>query len=87
MKNDVIVNKLEWKRWIASRLEQLRTTRNFTLQQVANYLNFKLSRYSSYEEGRAEPSIRTLKRLCSLFEISTDQFYEGCPPCTEFQEF
>jgi transcriptional regulator with XRE-family HTH domain len=87
MKNEIVISKSEWRKWVSKRIQQLRAAKNLTLKQVADSLDFKLARYSSYEEGRAEPSICTLKRLCSVFGISVDQFYEGCPPCTEFQEF
>jgi transcriptional regulator with XRE-family HTH domain len=52
---------------IGARLRQLRTDRNYTQEKVAELIGIKRSRYGSYEDGRAEPSIQILRSLAILY--------------------
>lgn len=93
MKNVIEFDKDQWMTWLKGRLKQFRNANDMTHQEVADYLSkfykmrFKLSRYSSYEEGRAEPSISTIKHLCFLYEKTMDEFFEGCPICLDTSNF
>lgn len=93
MKNVMEFDKDQWRDWLKGRLKEFRNSKGMTHQGVAEYLTkfykmrFKLSRYSSYEEGRAEPSISTIKHLCLLYEKTMDEFFEGCPICPEHINF
>lgn len=77
--------KNEFHRWLAARLEELRKSKHWTLKMVAKLIGLKLSTYSAYEEGRAQPSPSTLKKLWQLYRITPNQFYKGCPEIPTFQ--
>lgn len=43
-----------------------------TQRDVYTKLNISPNGYASYEQGRTEPNIETIKKLCSIFNISSD---------------
>lgn len=43
-----------------------------TQRDVYERLNMSPNGYASYEQGRTEPNIETIKQLCKIFEISAD---------------
>ncbi|MDE6402039.1 MAG: helix-turn-helix domain-containing protein [Clostridiales bacterium] len=43
-----------------------------TQRDVYTRLNISPNGYASYEQGRTEPNIATLKQLCAIFDISAD---------------
>ncbi len=53
-------------------LRELRTKRNLTQQQVADYINCSSVVYSRYESGTRQPSIDVLLRLADLFGVTVD---------------
>ena len=54
------------------RLKELRSERDLTQKQVADFLKISTRAYSHYETGDREPSIPILIRLCALYEVSAD---------------
>ena len=43
-----------------------------TQRDVCEKLNMSPNGYASYEQGRAEPNIETIKQLCRIFGVSAD---------------
>lgn len=45
-------------------------------RQVAQLLNTELYNISNWEQGRAEPSIEDLRKLCIVYNVSADELLE-----------
>lgn len=58
-------------------LRSLRTENNYSQSAVANYLNISRQMYNKYENGLAEPSLKNIKKLCELYKVSADVFFES----------
>lgn len=54
------------------RLKSIRLECNMTQKQVYEKLNMSANGYASYEQGRTEPNIETIVKLCSIFDVSAD---------------
>lgn len=54
------------------RLKQIRIESQMTQKDVYEALGLSCNGYASYEQGRTEPNIATLVRLCKLFDVSAD---------------
>jgi transcriptional regulator with XRE-family HTH domain len=54
------------------RIKELRTKRNMTQQDLADKLGVFQTTVGQWENGKREPNIETIKRLASIFEVSTD---------------
>lgn len=54
------------------RLKSIRIECNMTQKQVYERLNMSANGYASYEQGRTEPNIETIVKLCSIFDVSAD---------------
>lgn len=54
------------------RLKATRMESGMTQKEVCEKLGLSLNGYASYEQGRTEPNVETLKALCKLFEVSAD---------------
>ena len=48
-----------------------------TQKQVAEHLGVVESCYANWEQGRTEPNIAMLRKLCELFDISLDELVNG----------
>ncbi len=44
-----------------------------TQKQVAMILGVVESCYANWEQGRTEPNIEMLRRLCSIFKVTADE--------------
>ncbi|WP_085524466.1 helix-turn-helix domain-containing protein [Tuberibacillus sp. Marseille-P3662] len=53
-------------------LQQLRTEKGLTRQDVADYLGKTPQAYGYYEKGKREPNYDTLISLADLFDVSID---------------
>ena len=53
-------------------LRKIRTLKGLTQQQVADGIQCSATVYAKYERGEGEPSIETLLRLSSFFEVTVD---------------
>jgi len=51
-------------------LKQIRESVGYTQKQVAQELCVSETCYAHWEQGRSEPNITTLKKLCKLFKVS-----------------
>lgn len=56
----------------ATRLKELRLEKGYTQQQIAQMLNIKQQSYIRYEYGTGEPSLDTLAKLATIYEVTTD---------------
>ena len=54
------------------RLKQIRLDSGKTIKEVAGALGMTISAYAHYEQGRREPSIDILKKICVYFGVSSD---------------
>lgn len=62
-------------------LKKYRLLKNLKQQDMANFLKIDKSTYSNYENGRREPNILTIKKICNILEISGDMLL-GLSPIT-----
>lgn len=53
-------------------LKKIRKNSKMTQQEVADKLAIKRSTYASYENSTNQPTLDTLKKLASLFDVSLD---------------
>lgn len=56
----------------SERLKTIRKDCNMTQRDVYEKLNMSPNGYASYEQGRTEPNIETIKQLCRIFGVSAD---------------
>ena len=62
------VNKMEFK----DRLKALRKEKKLTQSELGSMLNYGYTAISNYESGRNEPSIKDLKKIAAIFNVSMD---------------
>ncbi|HIW74783.1 MAG TPA: helix-turn-helix domain-containing protein [Firmicutes bacterium] len=60
------------ERTLGERLGELRKSRGFTQNQVAEWLEVTAAAVSSYERDANQPSLVVLKRLAGLYHVSAD---------------
>ncbi len=58
-------------------LRSLRNENNYSQSAVASYLEISRQMYNKYENGTAEPSLRNIKKLCELYKVSADVFFQN----------
>ena len=61
------------KREFAMRLRQARRTAGLTQMDVALKLRLSATGYAAYEQGKNEPPIAMLIRICEVFGTSADK--------------
>ncbi len=54
-------------------LKRLRNKKGISQQRLAGKVRLKRSSYSGYENGYAEPNIRTLIKLADFFDVTVDE--------------
>ena len=54
------------------RLNEIRKSKGFTAQQMADKLLISLSTYRKYESGHRSPNLDMLVRMADILEVSTD---------------
>lgn len=54
------------------KLKDLRNFKKLTQKDVANILELSVTCYAGYEQGYREPDFKTLKKICTFFEVSSD---------------
>lgn len=57
---------------IGELIAELRKDSCLTQSEVANYLGTSTGTISNYERGRYEPDLKTIRHLCTLFNVSSD---------------
>lgn len=55
-----------------NRLKEIRIEKGLTQKEVAAALEISVSCYGGYEQGYREPDLKTLIKICRMFEISSD---------------
>ncbi len=58
---------------LAESLKEIRKKFNMTQDEVALFLGVSRSGYTYYETGKSEPSIDTLKKLATIYDITVDE--------------
>ncbi|WP_077302435.1 helix-turn-helix domain-containing protein [Virgibacillus pantothenticus] len=56
----------------SERLIDLRVEAGYSQKEIAAMLNMTASAYGYYEQGKNEPSINTLKKIATIYNVSTD---------------
>lgn len=64
--------KIDFFMILKERLKELRVERGLKQKDVANALEISVSCYGGYEQGYREPDLKTLIKICKLFETSSD---------------
>ena len=54
-------------------LKQLRTKKNLTQQNMADFLGITRQGYAKYENSDSEPSFEILQKIATYFSVSTDE--------------
>lgn len=54
------------------RLKKERTRNKLTQEKLSQLLDMKRSTYAKYETGENQPSYETLKKLATIFHVTTD---------------
>lgn len=54
------------------KIKELREERKLTQKELAKFLNIRNTTISAWEQNIAEPPYETLKKLCLLFDVSSD---------------
>ena len=58
-------------------LKAARMEAGMTQRQVAEKLSVVESCYANWEQGRTEPNIAMIRRLCEVLDISADELING----------
>ena len=69
---DKIIIKRGKKMKFCERLKQIRIENNMSQKDVYTKLEMSCNGYASYEQGRTEPNIATIIKLCKIFKVSAD---------------
>jgi transcriptional regulator with XRE-family HTH domain len=59
-----------------NRLKELRKSKNWNQEDVAELIGSNKNTISRYESGKREPEYKTLKKLAEIFNVSTDYLLE-----------
>lgn len=57
---------------VARILKELRKEAGLKQEDVAKYLDIASSTYAGYEQSRSEPSIETIRKICTFYKITSD---------------
>lgn len=64
-------------------ITEYRKKLNLTQKDLGEKLNVSAQAVSKWENGQAEPDASTIKKLCEIFKISTDELLGNVPPADE----
>lgn len=59
-----------------NRLKELRQKNNYTQVEIAELLEMEQANYSKYERGVKQLGIKTIKRICMIYNVSADYLLE-----------
>lgn len=62
-----------------TRLKALRLEKDLTQQDLATKIGCNRRAVSDYEKNRGDMSIKTIEKLCHLFNVSADYLIYGVP--------
>ena len=54
------------------KLKEIRKNKGFTQKNIYTILKVSPNCYASWEQGRTQPDIDSIKKLCIIFEVSAD---------------
>ncbi|MDD4316628.1 MAG: helix-turn-helix transcriptional regulator [Clostridia bacterium] len=54
------------------RLKEARQEKKLTQAEMANLLNISKTGYAGWEQGRTEPNLDMLSKLCKILNVSAD---------------
>lgn len=54
-------------------LKSIRKEKGLSQKQIAQQLNVVESCYANWEQGRTEPNISMLRKLCKIFNVSIEE--------------
>lgn len=54
------------------RLREIRISKDYKQRDIYTILKVSANCYASWEQGRTEPDIYNIKRLCAIFDVSAD---------------
>lgn len=57
-------------------LKKARKKAGYSQEGIAEKINTARSNISKYENGKLEPNLDTLKKLCETYEVSADELLE-----------
>ena len=60
-------------REVGDRLRQMRKTKGYTQQQMADLVGVHRTTYTRYETGTVDPSLEILCHLADIFDCTTDE--------------
>ena len=60
-----------------SKIRDLRSARGWTQEELGRMLNVQKAAVSKYEKGIASPSNEVLKKMSSIFNVSTDYLLDN----------
>lgn len=69
----VLCNNFNMDKKFCDNLKAIRKSCGFTQKQVADALNVVESCYANWEQGRTEPNIEALRKLCKIFSVSATE--------------
>lgn len=58
-------------------LKAARAQAGMTQKQIASLLGVVESCYANWEQGRTEPSVSSLRKLCGLLSVTADELING----------
>ncbi|MEN3044953.1 MAG: XRE family transcriptional regulator [Candidatus Hydrothermales bacterium] len=61
---------------LGKKIRELRKGKGLTQRELANLLGYKLLAISRWERNERRPSLRDLKRLSSIFNVSVNYFFD-----------
>ena len=62
--------------YLASNLRYLRKQKGITQNDLADQLDVQRTMISAYEDGRSEPKLVTLQKICTLLDIGMEELIE-----------
>lgn len=68
---------------LGKKITEYRKGAHLTQKDLGDMLNVSPQAVSKWENGQSEPDAFTIKRLCEIFKISTDELLDNTPPADE----
>ncbi|MDE7086609.1 MAG: helix-turn-helix domain-containing protein [Clostridia bacterium] len=65
---------------LGNKIAEYRRRLDLTQKELGEKLNVSAQAVSKWENGQAEPDASTIKNLCGIFKISTDELLGNAPP-------
>lgn len=62
--------------FLSSNLKFLRKQKKITQSDLAEQLNVQRTMISAYEDGRSEPKLQTLQKICELLEVGLEELID-----------